>query len=136
MSGLAVIYVALLGQKGYLLILDSNWVAKVMGLAILVFPVIALWAIFTEIGFGIRAEKLARQITLPELALEYRPSGRSTKESAKVEFERIRALVATDLDNWELWFRLGEAYEAAGDRRLARKSIRKAIALANKARPA
>ena len=50
---------------------------------------------------------------------------------AQVEFERIKALVSQDLENWELWFRLGECYDASGDRKLARKSIRKAIKLAN-----
>jgi cytochrome c-type biogenesis protein CcmH/NrfG len=39
--------------------------------------------------------------------------------------------VSQDLDNWELWFRLGECYDASGDRKLARKAIRKAIKLAN-----
>ena len=131
MTALAVIYVALLGQKAVLLILDDNWVAKAMGLALLVLPIVAAWAILTEVKFGIDAERLAKTNSLPELQLELRPSGRATKESAQVEFERIKALVSQDLENWELWFRLGECYDASGDRKLARKSIRKAIKLAN-----
>jgi tetratricopeptide (TPR) repeat protein len=131
MTALAVIYVALLGQKAVLLILDDNWVAKAMGLALLVLPIVAAWAILTEVKFGIDAERLAKSNSLPELQLELRPSGRATKESAQVEFDRIKALVSQDLDNWELWFRLGECYDASGDRKLARKSIRKAIKLAN-----
>jgi tetratricopeptide (TPR) repeat protein len=131
MTALAVIYVVLLGQKAILLILDNNWVAKAMGLALLVLPIVAAWAILTEVKFGIDAERLAKTNSLPELQLELRPSGRATKESAQVEFERIKALVSQDLENWELWFRLGECYDASGDRKLARKSIRKAIKLAN-----
>jgi tetratricopeptide (TPR) repeat protein len=131
MTALAVIYVALLGQKAVLLILDDNWVAKAMGLALLVLPIVAAWAILTEVKFGIDAERLAKSNSLPELQLELRPSGRATKESAQVEFERIKLLVSQDLENWELWFRLGECYDASGDRKLARKSIRKAIKLAN-----
>ena len=131
MTALAVIYVVLLGQKAVLLILDDNWVAKAMGLALLVLPIVAAWAILTEVKFGIDAERLAKTNSLPELQLELRPSGRATKESAQVEFERIKALVSQDLENWELWFRLGECYDASGDRKLARKSIRKAIKLAN-----
>ncbi|MEY4740807.1 MAG: hypothetical protein RL402_332 [Actinomycetota bacterium] len=131
MTALAVIYVVLLGQKAVLLILDNNWVAKAMGLALLVLPIVAAWAILTEVKFGIDAERLAKTNSLPELQLELRPSGRATKESAQVEFERIKALVSQDLENWELWFRLGECYDASGDRKLARKSIRKAIKLAN-----
>jgi tetratricopeptide (TPR) repeat protein len=131
MTALAVIYVALLGQKAVLLILDDNWVAKAMGLALLVLPIVAAWAILTEVKFGIDAERLAKSNSLPELQLELRPSGRATKESAQVEFERIKLLVSQDLESWELWFRLGECYHASGDRKLARKSIRKAIKLAN-----
>lgn len=130
MTALAVIYVVLLGQKAVLLILDDNWVAKAMGLALLVLPIVATWAILTEVKFGLDAERLAKSNSQPQLQLELRPSGRATKESARLEFERIKALVSQDLENWELWFRLGECYDASGDRKLARKSIRKAIKLA------
>ena len=131
MAALAVIYVVLLGQKAVLLLLEPSVVAKAMGVALLVLPAIAAWAILTEIRFGIEAERLARTNSQPQLQFELRPSGKPTKESASAEFERIKAQVSQDLGNWELWFRLGESYEAAGDRKLARKSIRKAIKLAN-----
>lgn len=131
MAALAVIYVVLLGQKAVLLLLEPSLVAKAMGVALLVLPAIAAWAILTEIRFGIDAERLARINSQPLLQFELRPSGKPTKESAAAEFERVKAQVSQDLGNWELWFRLGESYEAAGDRKLARKSIRKAIKLAN-----
>mgnify|MGYP006207218041 FL=1 len=131
MAALAVIYVVLLGQKAVLLLLEPSVVAKAMGVALLVLPAIAAWAILTEIRFGIDAERLARINSQPPLQFELRPSGKPTKASAAAEFERIKTQVSQDLDNWELWFRLGESYEAAGDRKLARKSIRKAIKLAN-----
>lgn len=131
MTALAVIYVLLLGQKAVLLLLEDNWVAKAMGVALIFLPLVAAWAILTEVKFGIDAERLARSNTQPQLSFELRPSGRPTKESAQVEFERVKALVSQDLENWELWFRLGECYDASGDRKLARKSIRKAIKLAN-----
>jgi cytochrome c-type biogenesis protein CcmH/NrfG len=134
MTALAVIYVVLLGQKAVLLLLEDNWVAKAMGAALIFLPLVAAWAILTEVKFGIDAERLARSNTQPQLSFELRPSGRPTRESAQAEFERIKSLVSQDLDNWELWFRLGECYDASGDRKLARKSIRKAIKLANNAK--
>ena len=134
MAALAVIYVVLLGQKAILLLLDASLVAKAMGVALLVLPLVAAWAILTEIKFGVDAERLARTNTQPQLEFEIRPSGKPTKESAQQEFERIKSLVSKDLSNWELWFRLGECYEASGDRKLARKSIRKAIKLANESK--
>ena len=134
MAALAVIYVVLLGQKAILLLLDASLVAKAMGVALLVLPLVAAWAILTEIKFGVDAERLARTNTQPQLEFELRPSGKPTKESSQQEFERIKSLVSKDLSNWELWFRLGECYEASGDRKLARKSIRKAIKLANESK--
>lgn len=134
MTALAVIYVVLLGQKAVLLLLEDNWVAKAMGAALIFLPMVAAWAILTEVKFGIDAERLARSNTQPQLSFELRPSGRPTKESAQAEFERVKSLVSQDLENWELWFRLGECYDASGDRKLARKSIRKAIKLANNAK--
>ncbi len=134
MAALAVIYVVLLGQKAILLLLEAGLVAKAMGVALLVLPLIAAWAILTEIKFGMDAERLSRTNTQPQLEFELRPSGKPTKESAQSEFERIKALVSQDLWNWELWFRLGECYEASGDRKRARKSIRKAIKLANESK--
>jgi len=131
MAALAVIYVVLLGQKAILLLLEESFVAKTMGVALLVLPLIAAWAILTEIKFGMDAERLSRRNSEPPLEFTLRPSGKPTKESAQAEFERIKSLVSQDLSNWELWFRLGECYEASGDRKLARKSIRKAIKLAN-----
>jgi len=131
MTALAVIYVVLLGQKAVLLIMDQDLVAKAMGFALLILPAVAAWAILTEVKFGIDAERLARTNTQPQLNLELRPSGRATKESALIEFERIKDRVSQDEQNWELWFRLGECYDASGDRKLARKAIRKAIKLAN-----
>ena len=131
MTALAVIYVVLLGQKAVLLLLEESMVAKSMGAGLLVLPLVAAWAILTEVKFGIDAEKLSRSISLPELQFELRPSGKPTTQSAQIEFERIRNLLEKDSESWELWFRLGECYDASGDRKRARKSIRKAIKLAN-----
>jgi tetratricopeptide (TPR) repeat protein len=135
MALFAGLYALLLGQKGVLLLLDPNWVAKAMGAAMLVLPGFAIWAILIEIRFGLAAQKLSRLNQLPPLELELRPSGRATKESAEREFQRIKEAVGLDLGDWQLWFRLGEAHEAMGDRKLARKSIRKAISLFENADP-
>jgi Flp pilus assembly protein TadD len=37
--------------------------------------------------------------------------------------------VATAPDDWAAWFRLGLAYDDAGDRRRAREALQRAIAL-------
>ena len=69
MTALAVIYVVLLGQKAVLLLLEDNWVAKAMGAALIFLPLVAAWAILTEVKFGIDAERvpcLVRRIVAAE----------------------------------------------------------------------
>lgn len=133
MTALTVMYVVLLGQRGILLLLEPNTIAKLMGAGILAFPVVALWAIARELIFGLKIERIAKRLEgegrWPELNLELRPSGRATRDSANAEFERVKQLVQSDESNWYSWFTLGLAYDAAGDRRRARLAMRKAIEL-------
>ena len=133
MTGLTVMYVFLLGEKGWVLLQQPHVIAKLMGGLILMFPVVAIWAIIRELVFGLKIEKLAKLLedsgNWPRFNFELRPSGRPTRESANLEFERVRALVEANESDWKLWFTLGLAYDAAGDRRRARVAMRKALAL-------
>lgn len=134
MTGFVVVYLWLIGERAFLLLGDPAPVAKLMGFLMLGFPILAVWALFVELRFGMQAQGLAMraaEMGVPELDVERMPSGRAERSSAKLEFERISALVEEDETNWALWFRLGEAYDACGDRKRARKAIRRAISLAS-----
>jgi len=136
MSALTLLYVFLLFGRGIVLLQEPDPTVKIFGLAILVLPLFALWSIFSEIRFGIQSEALAKRLDTqggPELNLDYRPSGRATKDSAEREFLRISEELKSN-ESWELWFQLGQSYEASGDRRRARSAVRKSIALANHAK--
>ena len=131
MTALSVLYLGLMLQRGVVLIVDPNWLVKILGLALLLLPMFAFWAIAREIGFGLASEKVARQIpeeSFEQLGLELRPSGKATKESASNAFEVASSLVENQ-PNWQNWFLLGVVYEANGDRRRARSAIRTAIEL-------
>ena len=131
MTALSVLYLGLMLQRGLVLIVDPNWLVKTLGLALLLLPMFAFWAIAREIGFGLASEKLARKMpeeSFEKLGLELRPSGKATKESASRAFEVVSAMVETQ-PNWQNWFLLGVVYEANGDRSRARSAIRKAIEL-------
>lgn len=134
MSGFALTYVFLLGGRALTMLAEPNPVAIAMGIGMAVFPLFAIWAIFREIRFGMDAEKITKRalaMELPELELVLRPSGRATKDSAAVAFESVKANF--DESEWTQWLLLSEAYEASGDRKRARSSMRKAISLANQA---
>lgn len=132
-GALMVMYVALLGQRGFELLDTQNTVAKAMGALILVLPVFALWAIIRELVFGLQIERLAKRVqnegSWPQFDFEFRPSGRPTRDSADRVFETVRDTAAKRPDDWHTWFNLGLAYDACGDRRRARAAMRKALKL-------
>jgi hypothetical protein len=131
MTAFAFTYVFLLGGRALTMLAEPNPVAIAMGVGMMVFPLFAVWAILREIKFGIDAEKITKRalaIELPELELVLRPSGRATKESAALAFEAVKQNF--DESQWTQWLLLSEAYEASGDRKRARESMRKAISLA------
>ena len=134
MLALTLFYVLTLLGRGIILLQESSLIAIAMGLAILVLPLVALWALFAELQFGLKAQRLSRRLIaldIPGLDLDLRASGRATKDSANKELERIQDAVNRDPEDWSLWFQLGEAHDAAGERKNARAAIRKAILLAN-----
>jgi len=139
MLALTLFYVLTLLGRGIILLQEPSFIAIAMGLAILVLPLVALWALFAELQFGLKAQRLSRRLIaldIPGLNLELRASGRATKESANKELERIQDAVTNDPKSWSLWFQLGEAHDAAGERKNARAAIRQAILLANNPDPA
>jgi len=134
MLALTLFYVLTLLGRGIILLQEPSLIAIAMGLAILVLPLVALWALFAELQFGLKAQRLSRRLIaldIPGLDLDLRASGRATKDSANKELERIQDAVTKDPKNWSLWFQLGEAHDAAGERKNARAAIRQAIQLAN-----
>ena len=97
---------------------DPNLVAKAIGVAYLVLPVIGAWALIRELLFGARTERLAKILEaeggLPEDTLPRTPAGRIIREAADVEFEKYRAEAEAAPEDWRSWFRLSCAYDAAG----------------------
>ncbi|MCU1556063.1 MAG: conserved rane protein [Microbacteriaceae bacterium] len=133
MAALLVLYLVLVTQLAVRLFLVDNGIAKVIGIALMVLPLLGLWALIAELVFGIRSERLVRLLDasggLPVDALPKRTSGRPERGAADAEFPKYRAEVEADPESWKAWFRLGLAYDASGDRRRARQSIRRAISL-------
>jgi cytochrome c-type biogenesis protein CcmH/NrfG len=104
-----------------------------LGLAILLFPLIGLWVLWREWQFGRATQALGQELAargeLPVDDLPRRPSGRPVREAADARFAEVRTRVEADPAAWERWFELATAYDAAGDRKRARKAMRTAIAL-------
>lgn len=134
MTALFLLYVALLANTGVSLILTGILAGQIMGVLILAFPLLAIWATFVELRFGLAAEKLVARIesegAWPDLGIETKPSGRAVRASADAAFAKWRALAEENNADYHSWFNLSLAYDACGDRRRARAAMRRAIALA------
>lgn len=135
MTALLIVYLALVGERSFALIATEDPVAVAIGYLMLFIPAIALWGIVMELRFGMRIEKLGKVLQIenawPRFEFELRPSGRPTKDSAQLVFQKFSDQVRQDENNWRNWFALGLAYDAAGDRPRARKAMRMAIKLSN-----
>jgi len=133
MTVLLLLYVFLAGQRAIVLLGSGETVGVVMGVALIVLPLLALWAIGRELWFGVRAQRVGERLDaeggLPDEDLPVRPSGRIEREDGDALFPRYRADVEAHPDDWRARYRLGLAYDAAGDRRRAREAIRTAIRL-------
>jgi tetratricopeptide (TPR) repeat protein len=133
MTGLLGVYLTLVWERSIALVNSPQPIAVAIGALMLFLPVVAAWGIFLELRFGLRIEKLGeilkKENAWPRFEFELRPSGRPTRESAEAIFGKYQKLVENDESNWKVWFALGLAYDAAGDRARARKAMRSAIAL-------
>lgn len=131
------VYLLLVGWRGVVLLVDGvttgDLTSVVLGLAVLVFPVVGAALVWREISFGRDAQALASYLeqrsALPPDDLPRRPSGRVDKDAARAAFDDVHAAVSEDPDDPALWYRLGLAYDDLGDRRAARQSVRRAIAV-------
>jgi len=126
-------YLLLLGQRGWLLLTSGTLLGVLLGIGVVLLPVLGVVLVVKELRFGLRtqllAEELAQTSGLPVDDLPRRPSGRIDRAAADEVFDRRRSDVEADPDSWGAWYRLGVAYDDAGDRRRARSAMRRAIEL-------
>ncbi len=130
-----LVYFAFIGYRGILLLEENRWSLKILGLAVLVVPVIGLYAVVGELRFGRATERLGARLAAEgdpgEPDLPRRPSGRVERAAADALFEQRRVAVEADPDDWRGWYRLAVAYDLAGDRKRARAAMRTAISKAD-----
>ncbi|MBK5239337.1 MAG: hypothetical protein JJE28_09570 [Actinomycetales bacterium] len=139
MAVLLVLYLWVAGYQAFVMMGSGNGVVITMGIALLVLPIIGVWALIRELSFGIRSGSLIKRLEgengLTVDNLEHRPSGRTIRDSADEEFPLYAAEVEAAPESWRAWMRLGLAYDASGDRKRARAAVRTSIAL-SKTHPA
>ncbi|SPM43486.1 membrane protein [Mycobacterium numidiamassiliense] len=129
-----LVYFVLLGRVAVGMIGSGRVAAVGLGAAVLIMPIIGLWAMIATLRAGFAHQKLARLaaedgMELDVSALPRRPSGRIERDAADALFATVRAEVQAQPDDWRRWYRLARAYDYAGDRRRAREAMKTAVDL-------
>jgi hypothetical protein len=133
MAALLVVYLVFVTNYALILINDDQPLAKAIGWALIVMPVLGAGVLAADLVFVVRGENLVKRLGaeggLPVDDLPRLPSGRPDPAAADLEFPQYQAEVEAEPESWRAWVRLGLAYDASGDRRRARWATRRAIAL-------
>lgn len=133
MAVLLLLYLVLVMQQAFRFMAVDEPISKAIGIALIVLPLVGLWALVVEVIFGFRSSRLGRKLAevggLPMQDLPRLPSGRVERSAADAEFGQYQSEAEAAPERWESWYRLGLAYDACGDRRRGRGAIRKAIQL-------
>lgn len=133
MAVLLAVYIVLVGQRAWLLFVSGEPVGVIMGVALVILPLVAVWALWRELAFGVRASALGKRLEreggLPAEQIDTTASGKPLRDQAEALFPVYRSDVEEHPDDWRAWFRLSLAYDGAGDRSRARQAMRTAIAL-------
>ncbi len=127
-------YFVLLGRMAVAMIASGRAAAVGLGLAVLIMPLIGLWAMVATLRSGFAHQKLANLIAadameLDTSALPRRASGRIERDAADALFASVRTEVEDHPGDWRRWYRLARAYDYAGDRRRAREAMKTALEL-------
>lgn len=133
LTALLALYVLLVAARAAALVRTGEPVAVVLGIALWALPVVAVWFVAREWSLAIDVQRMADALAdadeLPVDELPRSPGGRIDRSVARDAFDEARERCEAAPDDWRSWYHLAFAYDAAGDRRRARESLRHARAL-------
>ena len=133
LTGLLGLYVWLVANRATALIRTGEPVGIGLGIAFWVLPPLVIWLVAREWRLAIDVQRMADELAaadeLPVDDLPRSPAGRIDRAAAREAFEPARERAEAQPDDWRSWYHLAFAYDAAGDRRRARESLRTASRL-------
>lgn len=133
LTGLLGLYVWLVATRATALLRTGEPVGIGLGIAFWVLPPLVIWLVAREWRLAIDVQRMADELAdadeLPVDDLPRSPGGRIDRAAAREAFEPARERAEAEPDDWRSWYHLAFAYDAAGDRRRARESLRTASRL-------
>lgn len=132
-STIVALYFVLVASRAVVFLGTDSSVAKMLGVALLLFPVLGVWWLLHEWRLGTAVQRMADQLErdgrLPLHDGEQDARGRLSPQAQEEVFAQAQRGVERSPENWAAWFHVAYAYEASGDRSMARKSLRHAAGL-------
>ena len=132
-TALLALWVWLVAVRSVQLIGTGRIVGIALGVAFLVLPLLVVGLVAREWLLAVDVQKMADELDLagdlPVDDLPRSPGGRVDRVVARARFAPAPRAAAATPDDWRVWYRLAFAYDAAGDRRRARASLRTASRL-------
>lgn len=133
LTTLVALYFAFVAQRAVWFLQSTSVTGKALGAALIVLPLIGVWYLANEWRLGATVQAMANRLDaqdrLPLHDGARTASGRLTDEAAQAVYEVAARGVEEAPNDWAAWFHLGFAYDAAGERALARTSLRHAADL-------
>lgn len=133
LTALLALYVTVVASRAVALMGTGEPIGVVLGAAFLLLPALVVWFVAREWWLAIEVQRMADELAaadaLPVDDLPRSPSGRIDRAAARAAFEGARAQAEANRGDWAAWYRLAFAYDAAGDRKRARESLRRAAGL-------
>ena len=131
-----LMYLGLVANRAFALIATGDPAGVWLGWGLVLMPLFGVWYLIHEWRLGTTVQRMSNRLEdegrLPIHDGDTMPSGRLTDESAEAVFETARRLVDERPNDWAAWFHVAYAYEAARDRKMARRSLRYAADLFRK----
>lgn len=143
MTALLGLYAAYVGQRAFAFMATGEPVGVAMGIGLLVMPIIGLWWLALEWRLSAAVQRMGDELVatgrLPVPDEARGADGRVGRramgsEELEAAFETARLEAQARPDDWDAWFQVGFAYDASGDRRMARRSLAHAASLWRAAR--
>lgn len=133
MAAALLLYLVVAGWLAVMFLTVGTPVSIGMGITLLVLAPVGGWALVREMLFGFGADRLGRLLDaeggMPPVETELTPSGRLARKDADALVARYTAEAEAAPTDWRARYRLGVVQDAAGRRKDARASIRRAISL-------
>lgn len=133
MTAVLSLYFVFVADFAFAFVRSDDLIARGLGAALLILPFVGAWWLFHEWRLGIATQRMASQLEregrLPLHDGELDAQGRLTEDASQAIFEVARRGVDDKPDDWAAWFHVAHAYEANGDRKMTRASMRHAADL-------